>query len=332
MRAERTAGRATALDDDPEAEGRAVLTRARFCHEAGIYRGLAAFADLVLPFVCAGLEADEAVMVVVDEPRRELLRRELGPDAERVRFADMEVVGRNPGRLIPLWRELANDVRGRPFRGVGEAVSVERSAEALIECQHHEQLLNTAIATDEPFWLLCPYDAESLTDSVILEAEASHPLVHDEHGRFVSSRFGDNDTCGALLAAALDEPAIDAHRFDFGAAALPIVRRIAREVGDDAGMSPSRQDDLALALHELATNSVLHGGGTGTLLLWLDHGAVLGEVRDRGRLSSPLVGRTPPEPMDVGGRGLWVVHQLCDLVQVRSTETGTTVRVRVDVS
>ena len=30
-----------------------------------------------------------------------------------------------------------------------------------------------------------------------------------------------------------------------------------------------------------------------------------------------------------GGRGLWIVNQLCDLVQIRSAPSGTVVRVHV---
>jgi anti-sigma regulatory factor (Ser/Thr protein kinase) len=53
------------------------------------------------------------------------------------------------------------------------------------------------------------------------------------------------------------------------------------------------------------------------------------EVRDRGRIVEPLVGRLPP-PLDRhGGRGLWLVNHLCDLVQIRSTEAGSVVRVHM---
>jgi anti-sigma regulatory factor (Ser/Thr protein kinase) len=34
-----------------------------------------------------------------------------------------------------------------------------------------------------------------------------------------------------------------------------------------------------------------------------------------------------PAPDREGGRGLYLVNQLCDLVQVRSSDQGTTVRV-----
>jgi anti-sigma regulatory factor (Ser/Thr protein kinase) len=61
--------------------------------------------------------------------------------------------------------------------------------------------------------------------------------------------------------------------------------------------------------------------------MWLEPGAVVIEFSDSGHLADPLTGRLTPPLDSVGGRGLYLVHQLCDLVQVRSSPRGTTVRV-----
>ena len=47
--------------------------------------------------------------------------------------------------------------------------------------------------------------------------------------------------------------------------------------------------------HEVATNSIRHGGGEGTLRVWHEDDMVVCEVRDRGRLDQPLAGRARPE-------------------------------------
>jgi anti-sigma regulatory factor (Ser/Thr protein kinase) len=82
-----------------------------------------------------------------------------------------------------------------------------------------------------------------------------------------------------------------------------------------------------LAVHEIAANSIRHGGGRGTLRVWRDGGSLVCEIRDRGHIRDPLVGRTRPLPNATGGRGLWIANQICDLVQIRSTAAGTVVRV-----
>ncbi len=86
-------------------------------------------------------------------------------------------------------------------------------------------------------------------------------------------------------------------------------------------------EELVLAVNELATNSVRYGGGSGTMLLWRERDTLLCEIRDLGYIEDPLIGRARPAPADASGRGIWLVHQLCDVVQIRSAPGGTAVRV-----
>ena len=98
------------------------------------------------------------------------------------------------------------------------------------------------------------------------------------------------------------------------------------------GASVSRRTgcfDLVAAVGELTANSVMHGGGQGMLSLWREDGALLVEVGDRGLIEEPLAGRLRPAAVQDGGRGLWMVNHLCDLVQVRSGWDGTTIRLRM---
>src|SRR4029079_16641867 len=77
----------------------------RFRHEALFYAGDDQFVEACVAFIRAGLEAAEPTLVVALADKLEKLRGALGPDAERVQFADMDVVGRNPARIIPAWQE-----------------------------------------------------------------------------------------------------------------------------------------------------------------------------------------------------------------------------------
>ena len=53
------------------------------------------------------------------------------------------------------------------------------------------------------------------------------------------------------------------------------------------------------------------------------------EVSDSGCIDQPLAGRERPNPADTTGRGLWLANQLCNLVQIRSSPDGTTVRLHM---
>jgi anti-sigma regulatory factor (Ser/Thr protein kinase) len=110
---------------------------------------------------------------------------------------------------------------------------------------------------------------------------------------------------------------------------LPQVRWLTARTGAGARLSRERCEELVLAVDELATNSVVHGGGHGELRLWPTAEGILCEVRDHGTIADPLVGRRPPRPEQIGGRGLWVVGRLCDRMDVCSSPGRTVVRVHV---
>lgn len=97
----------------------------------------------------------------------------------------------------------------------------------------------------------------------------------------------------------------------------------------EGSLDKARADDLVLAVNELATNSVRHGGGEGTLRMWTQEDVLVCEIRDTGHIADPDACQTPPTPDQPSGRGLWVVNRLADLMQIRSSPTGTVVRVHM---
>src|SRR5436190_16073394 len=140
-----------------------------FRHEAFLYAGEDEFLGGTLPFIREGVENDEPVLVVVSADKIELLRGalSLNGDGRKVLFADMEEVGRNPGRIIPAWRDFVEDRpdSSRPIRGIGEPIHPGRTATELVECHRHESLLNLAFADTPGFWLMCPYDTSALDEA-----------------------------------------------------------------------------------------------------------------------------------------------------------------------
>jgi anti-sigma regulatory factor (Ser/Thr protein kinase) len=296
-----------------------------FRHEALMYAGESGFVSGTLPFIRDGLAADEPMLVVVSKDKIDLLRQGLGRDADAVHFADMAGVGNNPARIIPAWYDFVNENPGRRLRGIGEPIWAGRSSAELIECQRHESLLNVAFAEAPAWWLLCPYDTDSLDPDVIAEARRSHPFVAHECTHSESLDYRGLDRSGEPFDAPLPEAPVDCPEIEFGAGPMQPVRAfVAQHAGTDLGAE--RVADLILAVTEVATNSVRYGGGHGAMRIWRDDSAVICEVRDHGHLEYPLVGRRRPAIDTVEGRGIWLVHQLCDLVQIRSYASGTVVR------
>lgn len=305
-----------------------------FRHEALLYAGHDEFLDGTLPFIRDGLAGDEPTLVVVDAAKIAALRAALGGDADRVHFADMAHVGRNPARIIPRWREFVDEhLRpDRPVRGIGEPIWAGRRAAELVECQAHETLLNIAFADGHAWSLLCPYDIGALLPDVVDEARRSHPVVIRHGARRHSRDYLHAHPSPARFDHPL--PPAPAHvqpvTFDASMTALRTLRTLVRQHAETCGLDRTATENLTLAANEVAANSLCHGGGQGILRLWREGDAVVCEISDAGQINGPpLLGRQRPTPEQIGGRGLWLANQLCDLVQIRSTPAGTTVRLHV---
>jgi anti-sigma regulatory factor (Ser/Thr protein kinase) len=303
--------------------------QAEFRHDALIYDGPEEFLEGTVPFLRAGLEADEPGLVAVSKNQTALLEGELGADAAGVRFADMETLGRNPGRIIPFWRQFVDEFGGRPVRGIGEPVWPGREHHEIDECQRHESLLNLAFAGPPSWSLLCPYDGTQLPDAVLECVASSHRHVTGgDAAEGPAGYLEETDCLGGEFPGR--PPVMDS--LAFGREGLAQVRRRVENAAALVGLSPERVGDLVLAASELAANSVVHGGGTGVMRIWRDGERLVVEVEDRGLIEEPLVGRVRPVAPEQGGLGLWLANQLCDLVQIRSGRHGTTVRLHAAVA
>jgi anti-sigma regulatory factor (Ser/Thr protein kinase) len=306
----------------------------RFRHEALLYAGGEGFLAGTTSFIKAGIVAGEPILVVVSAEKIGWLRSALGPDADAVHFADMAGVGANPARIIPAWRAFvdANGDSGRPLRGIGEPIWAARTPAELVECQRHENLLNLAFDGSPAWWLLCPYDTAALPAAVLAEAQRSHPFVVDRGHHRDSDTYRGLDAVAAPFDAPLPPPPSDAFETEFDGPRLGAVRRYVAELAAAAGLDQAKRDDLVVSANEIASNSLRHGGGGGTLRLWETGGVFICEVSDRGFIDAPMVGREQPPIDSTGGRGVWLANHLCDLVQLRSSPAGTVVRLHMTVS
>jgi anti-sigma regulatory factor (Ser/Thr protein kinase) len=299
-----------------------------FAHPALFYRDREEYLAGTVPFVLDGLAAGEPVAVSVPAVNVALLRVALGADAERVRFADMAVVGRNPGRIIPgvLLAFADAHPEGR-VRIIGEPIWAGRTAAEYAACAQHEALINLAFA-GRPVTILCPYDRATLHPDVLAEAAVTHPELVDADGTRPSAHYDPH-----RVVAAHNQPLpVPSHaatmRFDLGT--VSAARRFAVRVARLLRLPAVRTDDLEVAVSELAANSVKHGGGRGSISIWTEHGHLVCQVQDAGRLTDPLSGRLPVPPGSLGGRGLLLVNHLVDLVRVYASDDRTAVRIHIE--
>jgi anti-sigma regulatory factor (Ser/Thr protein kinase) len=113
---------------------------------------------------------------------------------------------------------------------------------------------------------------------------------------------------------------------------LSEVRTQVRSHARQAGLPEARANDLVLAVSEVAANTLRHARSAGTLTIWYDNSEIVCEIRDSGVITDPLVGQRRPPADALAGHGLWLVHQLCDQVELTSCDGGTTIRMHMAIS
>jgi anti-sigma regulatory factor (Ser/Thr protein kinase) len=294
-----------------------------FVHPALFYRDEAQFLAGTVPFLQDGLAAGKSAAAALPRPNLELLRAGLGPDAEHVRLIDMGVAGRNPGRIIARVLSAFADTRPGGVRIVGEPIWPGRSPTEYPACAQHEALINFAFAY-RPVTILCPYDAARLDAHVLSDAAATHHVLIDADGERPSDAYAPHTVVSRYNRPG-PGPEPGALEVRFSAETLHRARSHAADHAVRLGLGPARLPDLELAISEVITNSVKHGGGFGALAVWAADGHVVCQIRDRGTIRDPLAGRRPVRPDATQGRGLLLVNDLVDLVRLHSTEDGTTI-------
>ncbi|MEU8300319.1 ATP-binding protein [Micromonospora sp. NPDC048909] len=96
-----------------------------------------------------------------------------------------------------------------------------------------------------------------------------------------------------------------------------------------AGLAPEHAEQFTIAVNEVVINAIQHGGGAADVTLAPAPGTVTVTVRDSGGGIPANVTPRLPTPHTLGGRGLWLVQQLCRDVTVHTSDAGTVVTLSV---
>lgn len=306
-----------------------VVAPRSFTHLALFYQASDEYTAQVSAFLRAGLAAGEPAFVCIPPDRHGDVLDMLGDEAKSVRFEDMTQLGRNPAWIIPEVQRFVDAYPGKQVRYVGEPIWPARTAAELREATRHEALVNLAFAEANAA-ILCPYDVTRLTSTVIDDARRTHPTVVLDGTAAPSRLYAGSGSippsCQAPLVQAPPEAMSLTYTSD-----LSTVRSEVEKQARRAHLPETKIVDLVLAVGEVTANTIRHARSAGTLDISIDEREIVCTIRDRGTIKDPLAGRRRPAPGALEGQGLWLVHQVCDLVEIRSGSSGTTIRLHMSL-
>ncbi len=298
-------------------------------HRAMIYDHDEDFLGTAVPFVREGLEADETVLVIRSSGGITGLRDTLGGDADAIEFHDSATWYTQPTRTVAAYTAFITENPDARIRVVCEPGWECGSPAEISEWTRYESLVNQAFAPVDAS-VLCMYDRRTAAPGVIDGVMRTHPEIVDGSGRWPNGAYRDPET----VFAEIDRSPLP--RPPFGAASAPVrsddlseLRWLIGGHGRGHGLPPSRLNDLLVAATEVATNAVRHGGHPITARVWTEDDDLIVEVTDTGHWEPATAPGFIPADMTAPGFGLWGVRMLCPLVQIRTGETGTAVRLRV---
>ena len=278
-------------------------------------------------FVQAGLHSAEPVFVAVPGHRAAPLRERLGAESPLLRYGAMTETGRNPARLIPELYAFIAEHPGQRVRYVGESIWPGRSDAELCEATRHEALLNLAFATTA-LSIMCPYDARGLAAPVVGRVQRTHPAIMQAGRTQPATSYAGQGVIPAECDDPLPAPPADAQTLGYKTS-LREARDLVASHAAALGMAADRITNLVIAAGEITANTLRHTSAGGTFWVWHTGEEIICQVQDQGWITDPLAGRQRHSPED-SGHGLWVVNQLCDLMEIRTSQTaGTTIRLHM---
>jgi anti-sigma regulatory factor (Ser/Thr protein kinase) len=292
-------------------------------HDLFVYETDAAIAAQVERFVVAGLEADEAVTVVVSPRKQRLLCEAIGAAADFVSFLDTGDVYTRPEAAMATFEATvrkSEEALDAGIRVYGELPICDTRAE-WNRWIAYESLVNRVFAR-RPVVLMCGNDRRVVPEAVVRQAWHAHRVVHA--GVWQISR--DYEEPEALVPSL--EPPFEPVG---GLRSLPVgdgrlQERLAGELTVE-GVPEGRARDLLVAAREVLTNAERYGNGVREFRVGRVGERFVCEIKDAGAgFDDPLAGYLPPAPRARDGAGLWIARQLTSRLELHSEPGGLTVR------
>jgi len=309
------------LDPTPHREHR---------HDLFLQDSTTDFPAVAVPFLRAALDAGDTAVIATRDPLARELADALGPDDRLLVMARQDVYRtRTPAALTAL-RKLADEraAHGGRVRVIGET-DFGPTPRHWLEWQRYEAVVNEALR-DRPLWGLCLYDTNRLADEVVEAGLRTHPDLVDARRRWANPDY--LEPADFLRSLPVPEEPLEGTApllaVDDVSDFIGLRHTVGRLLGGLGGVA-DLVEDLHLAIDEMTSNAVRHGGPPVALRLWGSADRVVCRISDSGPgMDDPFAGYGPAHGSDLsrGGMGLWLARQLCDHVDVIDEGAGLTVR------
>ncbi len=295
-------------------------------------------ADLVAR-TAEALERDvrrgNAVTVIVDEPTRTRFHRALGAEvAAGLDFVDPAVAFADPAQTMVDRRRVAavQQCAAGPITVLGQFQPWMQARDVAF----WEAMFNVVLA-DLPVHLMCACPAD--VPAVAGVMRETHPELRTPSGVCANADYrGPEHVLAEHPPVAPPQPVdAPAARLTFTSLGdLPALRAAVTDHAALAGLTTDQVYAAAVAVSELAANSVEHGGGHGRVTLWVSGPGLVARVEDAGTperrdqpgrgLSAARFGLAAPGAIAERGRGLWLTRALADTVHVWQDAAGSGVQ------
>ncbi|WP_433796562.1 ATP-binding protein [Actinoplanes sp. CA-252034] len=293
----------------------------------------------LLPEIHRSIEGGVPVLMVVSDPIAGLVRADVGTHAPGIVWGDPAGFYTRLGAAFECFRRYLADrhAAGQPVHVVAEPefaddVAMGTAVDRARAYLPYESVCNETYA---PYGspVTCVWDTRRHSAAIIEEARNVHGHELTEGGPvpYAGYRAPEDYLAGRAQLPPPQPPVVVDH--DVGLHQLADLRALRAMIAGWTGRHGFRDaaaEDVGVAVTEIATNALVHGGSPARVRAWHDDGVLVVQVDDAGgRPVSPFAGyRRPEVTSKVGGRGLWLARQLADTVDVHSGPGVTSVRLR----
>lgn len=278
-------------------------------HDAFVYDTDDAYVSTLVPLMRRAIAAGDTVMSVVPAHNAALLRHALGADADEVGFVAADQWYDHPVTTIARYDEvLRRQPAGVSAFVVGEVQFGDHQSD-WTAWTRYEAALNEVLKHHDAR-VICPYDARSLPAPVLDHARCTHPHLVTATGAEASAEYLAPEELFALLPPTVEIPS-DPPALDLAVDTnLRAARRAFVDVANACGIAPLVVADLTLALSEVLSNAIEHGGGAARLRVWTADGGLTCVVDDTGPgIDDPLLGYSGPPAGSASGYGTWIARR-----------------------